>query len=62
MKQIILAVRYFLLMIIAFGLFSAFAVCIWLCYSMPRDIATLGGVIGLAWWTYRFICFQIDRK
>ncbi len=62
MKQLRLAVRYFLLMIIAFGFLSALAMCIWFVTSIPRDISILGGIVGAAWWVFRIVNHQIDSK
>ena len=62
MKQLILAVRYFMLMIIAFGFLSAIALCIWFVTSIPRNVSISGGIVGAAWWVFRIVNHQIDSK
>ena len=62
MKQLRLAIRYFLLIIIAFGFLSALAMCIWFVTSVPRYVSILGGIVGAAWWIFRIVSHQIDSK
>lgn len=49
-------------MIIAFGFLSALAMCIWFVTSIPRDISILGGIVGAAWWVFRIVSYQIDKR
>lgn len=61
MKQLRMAWRYFLLIIILLGLIAAPIMCIWAAMAMPRSIAVLGGMVGAAWWTFRIINYQIKK-
>ena len=62
MKQLMLAVRYFMLMIIVFGFMSALAMCVWFVTSSPRYVSILGGIVGAAWWVFRIVHYQIHKN
>ena len=56
-KQIVLAGRYALLMLIAL----AAAVGAVTAATMPRDVARACGVIGAGWWAVRYIAWRCYR-
>lgn len=56
-RQIVLAGRYALLILIALAIVTSVVVSV----TMPRDIARAGGVIGVGWWAVRYIAWRCFR-